>query len=131
MTSDPEINVQDVNGAARVRAWILRRVRKLASRHPDITRLRVAVETPHRRRSKGRRYRVQIGIGLPGSELVLHNHPEASSEKLIPALHDAFHRSERRLDERRASRRRDRRRGRSLRQTVPVATGPTIESDSV
>jgi|GEM_PF-703827 ribosome-associated translation inhibitor RaiA len=120
MRSAPEIEVQDVPEAASVRTWILRRVRKLTARHPDITKLRVAVDTPHRRQSKGRRFRVQIDIGVPGSDVVARNQPTASSEKLLPALHEAFHRSERQLDELREARRnRDRRRARK--GPVPVA----------
>ena len=113
MRTAPEIKVEDVAESTAVRTWILRRVKKLAARHPDITKLRVAVDTPHRRRSKGRRFRVQIDIGVPGSELVAHNHPNASSEQLIPALYDAFHRSARQLETYRAAQRhKERRQGR-------------------
>ncbi|MFW5739267.1 MAG: HPF/RaiA family ribosome-associated protein [Myxococcota bacterium] len=105
MRTAPEIKVQDVYQSEEVRTWILRRVKKLAARNPEITKLRVAVNTPHRRRSKGRRFRVQIDVGIPGSELVACNHPNANSEHLIPALYDAFQRSARQLDEHRAARR--------------------------
>ena len=121
MRTAPEIAVQDVAEDAHVRTWIRRRVSKLAARHPDITKLRVAVNTPHRRRSKGRRYRVQIDIGVPGSELVARNHENAESETLIRALHDAFHRSERQLDtHRRTQRRHTRSTIRHGRDNVPV-----------
>lgn len=121
MRTAPEIKVQDVPASADVRSWILRRVKKLAARHPDITKLRVAVDTPHRRQSKGRRFRVQIDIGVPGSELVTHNHVNSNSERLIPALYDAFHRSERQLDEYRASvRHRGRRKGRKTDLVAPL-----------
>lgn len=122
MRTAPEIKVQDVPASADVRSWILRRVKKLAARHPDITKLRVAVDTPHRRQSKGRRFRVQIDIGVPGSELVTHNRVDSNSERLIPALYDAFHRSERQLDEYRASlRHKGRRKGRKADLVAPVA----------
>jgi len=102
-------------------------VKKLAARHPDITKLRVAVDTPHRRQSKGRRFRVQIDIGVPGSELVTHNRVDSNSERLIPALYDAFHRSERQLDEYRASlRHKGRRKGRKADLVAPVAEA-TVE----
>jgi ribosome-associated translation inhibitor RaiA len=127
MRSAPEIKVQDVPQAAFVRTWILRRVKKLAARHPDITKLRVAVDTPHRKQSKGRQFRVQIDIGVPGSELVACNQPTQNSEKLIPALHEVFHRSERQLEEYRTARRnRDRRRRPvSIREAAEANPQPT------
>jgi len=120
MRSALEIEVQDVPQAASVRSWILRRAKKLAARHPDITKLRVAVNTPHRRQSKGRKFRVQIDIGVPGTDIVAHNLPTAKCEQLYPALHEAFHRSERQLDELRETRRvRDRRRARKANHFAP------------
>lgn len=127
MRSAPEINVQDVPQAAYFRTWILRRVKKLAARHPDITKFRVAVDTPHRSQSKGRQYRVQIDIGVPGSELIASNHSDSSSEKLIPALHEVFQRSERQLEEYRATRRhRDRRQGRKSSPGGSQLISPTL-----
>ena len=124
MRSALEIDVQDVPESDSVRTWITQRAMKLAARHPGITKLRVSVDTPHKRQSKGRRFRVQIGIGVPGLDVVAHNHPSASSEKLMPALYEAFDRSERQLDELRSARRnRDRRRGKGEAwQPSPFAT---------
>ena len=111
MKSALEIEVQDVLESEDVRTWILHRAKKLAKRHPDITKLRVAVNTPHRSHAKGRRFRVQIDIGVPGQDLVAHNQPSASSEQVMPALYEAFDRSERQLDDFRSSRRHRERRG--------------------
>lgn len=99
MKAAPEIKVQDVPQSAVVRTWILKRVKKLAARHPDITKCRVAVDTPHKSQLKGRQFRVQIDIAVPGLDVVATNHPDTKSEKIIPALHEAFQRSERQLEQ--------------------------------
>lgn len=98
MRAVAEIDVQDVARADHVRTWIMNRVKKLAARHPDMTKCRVAVATPHKSQAKGRHYRVQIGITVPGNELVATNQLKAASEKLLPALQQAFSRSERQLE---------------------------------
>ena len=124
MRSALEIEVNDVPESEAVRTRIVQWAHKLAARYPDITKMRVAVDTPHRRQSKGRRFRVQIGIGVPGSDLAASNHPTASSERLMPALHEAFSRTERQLEDLRVARRSvDRQRARADSMRVPRAHG--------
>lgn len=98
MTRDLDIRFHNLNPQPSITSWIEQRVAKLEAMYPHITRCRVAVDIPHRRHRKGRRFNVQVDLTLPGTELVSHNHVQhAGSEQLASALAEAFRASERQL----------------------------------
>src|SRR5690606_39256761 len=94
-----QITYRHIDATPALDRNIRSRVTRLSRYCPDIVGCRVAVEAPHRRHRKGRRYSVRIDITVPGAELVVGRHPERSPahEELSVALRDAFRAARREL----------------------------------
>lgn len=109
MKLNPQITYRDVQHSPALDRSIRASVRRLDRYHPAILGCRVAVESPHRRQRKGRRYRVRIDLTVPGKELAVGHHSEMSPahEDLAVALRDAFRAARRELQDHARTRRGD------------------------
>ena len=109
MKLNPQITYRDVQHSPALDRSIRASVRRLDRYHPAILGCRIAVESPHRRQRKGRRYRVRIDLTVPGKELAVGQHAEMSPahEDLSVALRDAFRAARRELQDHARTRRGD------------------------
>ena len=82
---------------SRVRAA----VEKLEKHSVDIIACRVVIEIPHRHRSTGNAFHVQVTLTVPGDTLIAEREPaqQSASKDLHVAIRDAFDAMERRLEE--------------------------------
>jgi cold shock CspA family protein/ribosome-associated translation inhibitor RaiA len=81
-----QANWEEVEGEVR------RRLDKLGKLSAGITRMRVVVDSPHRRHKEGIHYSVHIEISVPGKNIVVNRerHQRASHEDLRVCMRDAF-----------------------------------------
>jgi ribosomal subunit interface protein len=93
------------------------RVAKLERLFDRITSCHVHVAAPHKRHQKGNHFDVRIEVRVPGTELVVNNHPGNVNEHedVYVAIRDAFNAMERQLKKRKAKLSGD--------VKTPVATG--------
>lgn len=95
-----QITFRDIDSSDAVKARIEERAEKLSRLHERITGVHAVVDAPHRRGRKGRLYRVQIDVTLPGAEVVVtrDRHDRHEHEDVFVAIRDAFDALERRLE---------------------------------
>ena len=79
-----------------IEAKIHHEASKLDKIYDRITRCRVVVESPHRHRSQGNLFNINIYMTLPGSEIVVKREPH---EDLYVSIRDSFSAARRRLED--------------------------------
>lgn len=99
MNPSTHIVYRGVERSDALDAYIRKHVEKLLSRERDVISCHVALESPHRHKSHGRKYRVRIDLGLRGTELVVDGCPEhdRSHDDAYAAIDDAFDAASRRV----------------------------------
>lgn len=84
-----------IEAAARERALELERF------VPEIISCRVTIEAPHRRKRKGKLYRVLVDVRVPGAVIVAGRDPDKdhSHEDVYVAMRDSFDAARRQLED--------------------------------
>lgn len=96
-----KITFRDFPPSDAVSARITERAEKLGSFHKRITECRVTVESPHKHHRKGKLYKINVVLIVPGGELVVNNatHDNQAHEDIYVAIRDAFNAMQRRLED--------------------------------
>jgi ribosomal subunit interface protein len=89
-----QVTFRDMPHSDALESYVRTKAGKLDTFHQQITSCRVALESPHRHQSHGRRYRVRIDVKVPGAELVVGH---KNGEDAYAAVDDAFRDAERLL----------------------------------
>jgi ribosome-associated translation inhibitor RaiA len=101
MKTPLQITFHDVDHSPALEQAIRERAGRLERFSPRILACRVAVETPHRRRTKGNHFRVRLSVSVPGEEIIVGRDPaqHAAHEDPHVAVRDAFRAARRRLED--------------------------------
>jgi ribosome-associated translation inhibitor RaiA len=79
---------------------VAHRARELEAEFPRIVSCRVSIALPHRHRQQGRRFRVNVNMGIPGRHAVAGRTDEdPAHEDVYVAIRDAFRAARRQLEE--------------------------------
>lgn len=103
------ISFHGVDTSEAVEARIGEMVNKLEHSYDRITSCHVAVEAPHKHKTKGRIYNIRIHLVLPGHDLMVGGEPDRrqAHEDVYVAIGDAFRAAQRRLRDYARRRRRE------------------------
>lgn len=95
------VTFRGMETSAAIETDIARQVEKLERRFGRIMSCRVVVEAPHRRRAKGKLYRVSVDLKVPGREIAANNTgpKNHAHEDMHVAIRDAFDAVQRRLQD--------------------------------
>lgn len=105
MTSKVVITFRNVKKTAPIVDLVQERYMKLKKYYSNIIRATAVIELPHKRKSTGNDYRVQVEIKIPGTKIVgSSREKQTDSDDLYSAITQAFHAVERQLITRRARR---------------------------
>jgi len=96
METSLQVTFRDVPHSPTLGRKIRRKVAKLESLAPGMTRCRVTLERRDYRHRRVGRYAVRIDVHLPSHEIVVSHQPD---EDLAAAVRDAFAAAARRLKE--------------------------------
>jgi ribosome-associated translation inhibitor RaiA len=80
---------------------VRRRLAELEEVFPRLVSCRVSIDLPHRHQQKGRLYRVQVDLGVPGTHVVAGRTAEGepAHQDVYIAVRDAFRAARRQLEE--------------------------------
>lgn len=94
-----ELTFTDMEPSEFVERAVRERVDKLERLYDRITSCHVYVVAPHKRHQKGNQFDVRLEVRVPGTELVVNNHPGDvhAHEDVYVAIRDAFNAMERQL----------------------------------
>jgi cold shock CspA family protein/ribosome-associated translation inhibitor RaiA len=96
-----QITFRDMPHSDSIEQHVRRRAAKLDVFFDRIMACRVAVQAPHRRHLRGKRYHVRIDLTVPGTELAVGRNPpeHLQHEDLHAAVDDAFDDAQRVLED--------------------------------
>lgn len=96
-----QVSFRNMDPSEAVEDNVREKAAKLERYFDRIISCRVVVESPHRRRQKGKLYDVRIDIGVPGKEIVVnHVGPKNHAhEDVYVAVRDAFNAAARQLED--------------------------------
>jgi cold shock CspA family protein/ribosome-associated translation inhibitor RaiA len=96
-----EITFRGLPRSAAIEADARDKASKLDQFCDSIMACRVMIESPHRRRHKGKLYRVRIDLTVPEQEIIVNRSPNKHSahEDVYVALRDAFAATRRQLED--------------------------------
>lgn len=94
-----QITFRDMSPSEAVTAHVERRAVKLETFFDRMSKCHVVVEEPHRRRTQGKKFQVEIDMHVPGKELVISRNPEDAKEDLHATIDMAFDDAERVLED--------------------------------
>ncbi len=97
-----EITFRNLGRSEAIEAEARERALELERFVPEIISCRVTIEAPHRRKRKGKLYRVLVDVRVPGAEIVACRDPDkdSSHEDVYVAMRDAFDAARRQLEDR-------------------------------
>src|SRR5690606_1538920 len=97
-----EITFRNLGRSEAIEAAARERALELERFVPEIVSCRVTIEAPHRRKRKGKLYRVLVDVRVPGAEIVAGRDPDKdqSHEDVYVAMRDAFDAARRQLEDR-------------------------------
>jgi len=92
MQSQPSITFRNIAHSDAIEDHVRRRVDELEGFHPRIVSCDVVIEALPKKKVSGRDFRVQVKLGLPGSDVEVDRHVGRSeaSEDVNVAIHAAF-----------------------------------------
>lgn len=101
MQIEPQIRFRGMEPSPSVEDVVRERIGRLARFHDRITSCVVTIEAPHKRGRKGRLYRVQVDVTVPGREIVTgREHDEDHAhEDVYVAIRDSFDAAQRLLED--------------------------------
>lgn len=101
MQIEPQIRFRGMEPSASIEEVVRERIGRLARFHDRITSCAVLVEAPHRHGHKGRIYRVQVDVTVPGLEIVTGREHEENRahEDVYVAIRDSFNAAQRQLED--------------------------------
>ena len=103
MTSKVQITFRNVKKTEPIVDLVEDRYLKLKKYYSNIIRATATIELPHKRKSTGNDYRVQVEIKIPGTKIVgSSREKQIESDDLYSAISHAFQAVERQLIARRA-----------------------------
>lgn len=96
-----EITFRGLPRSEAIEADAREKANKLDQFCDSIMACRVMIESPHRRRHKGKLYRVRVDLTVPEQEIVVNRSPNkhAAHEDIYVALRDAFAATRRQLED--------------------------------
>ena len=96
-----EITFRGLPRSETVEAEAREKCAKLEQFCDSIMACRIMIESPHRRRHKGKLYRVRVDLTVPGEEIIVNRSPNkhAAHEDVYVALRDAFDATRRQLED--------------------------------
>jgi len=79
-----------------VRRWVA----DIEEVFPRLVSCRVSIEIPHQHQQRGRLYRVQVDLGIPGAHLIAGRNADGdpAHEDVYVAIRDAFRAARRQLE---------------------------------
>lgn len=97
-----EITFHNLGRSLAIEAEARERAFELERFVPEIISCRVTIEAPHRRKRKGKLYRVLVDVRVPGAEIVAGGDPDKnpSHEDIYVAMRDSFDAVRRQLENR-------------------------------
>ncbi|MBX3262705.1 MAG: ribosome-associated translation inhibitor RaiA [Labilithrix sp.] len=95
MNSPLRITLRDLEPSTAIEGSVRAHAQKLERLCPKLTSCHVTIDSPHRHKRHGRRFRVRIELGVPGDTLVVAGDP--GDEDAYAAVNAAFHHAERQL----------------------------------
>jgi putative sigma-54 modulation protein len=102
MLTPPQIVFQGMDPSPALETRVREKIAWLEKYFKRITHTRVVIEAPHRRRHKGKTYRIKIELGMPGrADLVVsHDHElDPAHEDIRVAITHAFEAARRQLED--------------------------------
>ncbi|MGT2467474.1 HPF/RaiA family ribosome-associated protein [Mesorhizobium atlanticum] len=101
MQIEPQIRFRGMEPSASIEEVVRERIGRLTRFHDRITSCAVLVEAPHRHGHKGRIYRVQVDVTVPGLEIVTGREHEENRahEDVYVAIRDSFNAAQRQLED--------------------------------
>ena len=101
MQVEPQIRFRGMEPSPSVEEVVRERIDRLARFHERITSCAVLIEAPHRHSNKGRIYRVQVDITVPGRKIVTGAEREENRahEDVYVAIRDSFNAAQRQLED--------------------------------
>ena len=103
MTSKVQITFRNVKKTQAIVDLVNDRFLKVKKYYSNIIRANAVIELPHKRKSTGNDYRVQIEIKIPGTKIVgSSREKQIDSDDLYSAITHAFQAVERQIIARRA-----------------------------
>ncbi len=101
METPLQVTFRGMDPSEAVRTNIEEKVEKLERVFDRITSCRVVVELPHRHKSKGKLFEINIELVVPGDVIVVNRTPSEAHarEDIYVALRDAFNTTRRQLED--------------------------------
>lgn len=91
MRNNADVVFRDLDHSPALVYTINRKLEKLSRFAPDIMRSRIVLDSPHKRRNKGKLIRASIELNLPGRPITVSH--DATNAHI--AIRDAFYAAER------------------------------------
>lgn len=91
MRNNADVVFRDLDHSPALVYTINRKLEKLSRFAPDIMRSRIVLDSPHKRRNKGKLIRASIELNLPGQPITVSH--DATNAHI--AVRDAFYAAER------------------------------------
>lgn len=94
-----QITFRHLEPSAAIENKIKAQVQKLEKHYDRITGCKVVVEAPHQHHHKGKLYRTEVDLTIPGEEIVANRNPHLNHahEDVYVAIRDAFRAARRKL----------------------------------
>jgi ribosomal subunit interface protein len=94
-----EITFRDFEPSDAVREAIHLKTQKLSKFFDKIVNCHVTVSAPHRHKSKGKKFHIQIELNVPGKSIIVSHDPgdHDAHEDFYITLRDAFNAAEKQL----------------------------------
>lgn len=99
MAAAVQITFRDMTPSDAVSEHVGRRADKLGTFFQRMVKCHVVVEEPHRHSRHGKKFQVEIGMHVPGRELVVSKTPDDGKENMHVAIDRAFDDAERMLED--------------------------------
>jgi len=101
MQTPLSVTFHNMDRSDAVEARVREKVEKLEAFYDRITSCRVIVEAPHRRHHKGKQYKVEVVLEVPGGEIAVTRSPgdNFAHEDVYVAIRDSFGAAQRQLQD--------------------------------
>ncbi len=93
MNASANVVFRDISHSPALNDTIVKKLQKLHRFSDSIIHSRVVLDSPHKHKHKGKRYRASIELGLKGAPVIITQ----DADSVHIAVRDAFNSAERRL----------------------------------